>query len=144
LVVDRWACSGVGLHTCTPSSSYLSSMTHRRLQHLQLQVHTVAKSTPPLCTSRAGLACYYAAGQQQVRWRLLLVVAVGVVGSRDTYMCPHYPKLYISILRDASQAPIQAIGEYTADVPPHAHGFACWCCWAAWPQRCTTACMLYL
>ena len=41
------------------------------------------------------------------RWRLLLVVVVGAVGSRDTYMRPH-PKLYLSIPRDASQAPIHA------------------------------------
>ena len=41
------------------------------------------------------------------RWRLLLVVVVGAVGSRDTYMRPH-PKLYLSIPRDASQAPMHA------------------------------------
>ena len=41
------------------------------------------------------------------RWRSLLVVVVGAVGSRVTYMRPH-PKLYLSIPRDASQAPIHA------------------------------------
>ena len=41
------------------------------------------------------------------RWRLLLVVVVGAVESRDTYMRPH-PKLYLSVPRDASQALIHA------------------------------------
>ena len=40
-------------HTCTrtPSSAYLSSMTHRRLRHMhRLQVQSaVAKSTPRMC-----------------------------------------------------------------------------------------------
>ena len=41
------------------------------------------------------------------RWRLLLVIVVGAVGHRDTYMRPHL-KLYLSISRNASHAPIHA------------------------------------
>ena len=77
------------------------------------------------------------------RWRLLLIVVVGAVGSR-IHICVRSPNsTYKSPVMHRRLRYLHQAIIYTVGVPPHAYGVACCCCWAACSQRCAPACLLY-
>ena len=150
LVVDRWVFSGVGIRTyMPPHTNFFFCLSVVGSETCNFTAGTaVAKSTPWMCHFTRWFGLLLLLGNSRRRWRLLLVVVVGAVESRDTYYMRPHPKLerstYPSPVMHRRLRYIHQAIEYTVGVPPHAHDFACCCCWAAWSQRCATNSLLVL